>query len=506
MEFGVILFILLCTASSILAKNIDNQLELSLPQIGILSAHSENDENQLSKNSQDIKVAQAKVSIISAENQTELCRTIHLESGWNIFSSPVVLSTADIKVNFQNLIDDGSLVKIQDEAGWSLENRGIFGGWVNDIGDIIPTEGYKIKVNSGVNIQFCGLQVEYPYSIPLSIGWNIIGYPGTDTISAMDFVQELIDKGNLVKMQDEKGNSIEDLGTYGGWQNFIGNVFPGEGYSIKVLASDTLWVYDNYTDTTQTPKTPGLGFSVVTNSLSSKSGQEYNSEFITKSVMAETTHFKTNRGNGVDHMNFNLVELPFNLLNVGDEIAVYDGMTCVGATKIDKQHVKNDIIQISASSSDADGMQGFQEGNEYKIRIWSAEKDQEREISFRHISGEMLFAKHESVLLSLVKGNELNNESKELVDFDLICFPNPFEEHLTVQFNLMNDSRVSISIFDQLGQNVSNIVDNKTLSKGYHQFSWDGKGNSHQKISTGIYFLQISVDEEIFNKKIILKH
>lgn len=439
--------------------------------------------------------------------QTDTCSTIQLEAGWNLFSSPVILDTSDMLHNFQHLIDKGSLVKIQDEAGWSLENRGIFGGWVNDIGDIVPTEGYKIKVNAAENIQFCGLQVEYPYPIPLSEGWNIIGYPGIDTINGMDLVGELIDKGTLVKVQDEEGNSIENLGSFGGWQNFIGDIYNGEGYLVKVLTSDTLWIYENYSDTTQTPKPPGLGFSVVANSLSTKSGNA--SRLNTKNELGarETKHFKTAySGNGVDHMSFNVVQLPVNLLTVGDEIAVFDGTMCVGSTIVGEQHIENNIIQIAASSADKYGMQGFTEGNNYKIRYWKAESGQEQELSFDFVSGEEVFTSHESVILSLAHGIELGLENDEPVDINFVCFPNPFNKELTIQFNLTNVSQVTISVFDQQGQKVASLLNQETFIKGSHHISWDGKGTGNQKLSSGIYFLQVFIDDLQYHEKIVLNH
>ena len=58
-------------------------------------------------------------------------------------------------------------------------------------------------------------------------------------------IQQLIDRGTLVKVQDEKGNSIEDWGIFGGWQNNIGDFVVGEGYKIDLNTDDieTFQVY-----------------------------------------------------------------------------------------------------------------------------------------------------------------------------------------------------------------------------------------------------------------------
>ena len=47
----------------------------------------------------------------------------------------------------QQLINNGSLIKIQSETGSSIEDWRVFGGWTNNIGNFIPGEGYKVKVS-----------------------------------------------------------------------------------------------------------------------------------------------------------------------------------------------------------------------------------------------------------------------------------------------------------------------------------------------------------------------
>ena len=51
----------------------------------------------------------------------------------------------------------------------------------------------------------------------------------------------------------------------------------------------------------------------------------------------ETMYFhKIYYGNGVDHMNINLVNINLSGLMTGDEIGVFDGVYCVGSTIIEE--------------------------------------------------------------------------------------------------------------------------------------------------------------------------
>jgi hypothetical protein len=81
-------------------------------------------------------------------NASVLAFEISLNEGWNAFSFPAN-DTLDALLIVQSLIDQSKLIKVQDEAGNSIENWGIYGGWKNDIGNFFPGKTYRIKVNSG---------------------------------------------------------------------------------------------------------------------------------------------------------------------------------------------------------------------------------------------------------------------------------------------------------------------------------------------------------------------
>ena len=69
-------------------------------------------------------------------------------------------------------------------------------------------------------------------------------------------------------------------------------------------------------------------------------------------------------------------------------------------------------------------------------------------------------------------------------------YPNPFDQSTTIKFDLPDDGYVSIRIFNAKGQLVRQLV-NSDMSKGYKSVVWDGKNESGQEVSSGIYFYQI---------------
>jgi hypothetical protein len=351
--------------------------------------------------------------------------TVDLRTGWNIFSSNNAPAEPDMKDLFMPLITAGKLIKIQDEYGNSLEDYGILGGWVNNIGDLELTEGYKVKVNNDCQITFTGTPAVRPFEIPLHPGWNIIGYPHTSILDGMVVAQQLIDRETLIKMQDEFGNAIEDYGILGGWVNNIGNFYPGEGYKVKVKSEETLTIYESYSKYASVPLT-----------------------------FESTVHFKTGgSGNGTDHMNINLVTISRIGLKKGDEIAVYDGNLCVGAVKISDRQLTSDIASIPVRANDGMGGLGFTEGNLFTLKTWDFETGAEGIIIPEIVKSSSTFVKHESTFIIPKKLISTGLGEKPLSGVtEVKCYPNPFNDCINIEIKLSGDSRLQLDIINQVGR------------------------------------------------------
>jgi hypothetical protein len=82
-------------------------------------------------------------------------------------------------------------------------------------------------------------------------------------------------------------------------------------------------------------------------------------------------------------------------------------------------------------------------------------------------------------------------------------YPNPFNPSTIIKFSLAADSKVSLTVFDVLGQEVSNLI-NGNLSAGLHEINFNASN-----INSGVYFYRIdatAVDGTNFSsvKKMIL--
>ena len=70
-------------------------------------------------------------------------------------------------------------------------------------------------------------------------------------------------------------------------------------------------------------------------------------------------------------------------------------------------------------------------------------------------------------------------------------YPNPFNPTTSIKYALPVDSRVTVQIYNLLGQRVRTLV-NTDVPAGYHIAEWDGTGNAGQQLASGTYFLQLS--------------
>jgi hypothetical protein len=100
----------------------------------------------------------------SGEIQTQ---SITLNKGWNIFSSYIVPTNPSMDKVLELLRMNGQLIEIEDEKGNTYKNEGDNLGWINNIGVIQESEGYKIRVNSDCTLEITGQPVSLPMDIEL---------------------------------------------------------------------------------------------------------------------------------------------------------------------------------------------------------------------------------------------------------------------------------------------------------------------------------------------------
>jgi hypothetical protein len=82
-------------------------------------------------------------------------------------------------------------------------------------------------------------------------------------------------------------------------------------------------------------------------------------------------------------------------------------------------------------------------------------------------------------------------------------YPNPFNPSTTISFSLAGPEHVTLTVFNLLGQKVSELV-NQDLQAGVHAVEWNGRDQEGRDISSGVYFYRMRTDRQSETKMMLL--
>ena len=386
--------------------------------------------------------------------------------------------------------------------------------------------------------------------IPLIAGWNIIScnvIPAS--VNLKDIFQPFIDSGNLKKVMDESGKTVENFGMFGGWKNSIGNLMATEGYKVNMGSAASLslegtlvplpldipllagWNMISYPCTTvqdgmalvqklidsgklikvmdESGKTienfgifggwknnignfiPGKGYKVNVSSNSTLTIPANTTKAATfvPEVLASTHFIKVFEGNGTDHMNINLVDLGIIGLLAGDEIGIFDGKFCVGSATIGMEQIKSGSISIPSSANEGSGtsVNGFTTGNPIGLQLYHGNQSYKLEI--KTLAGALSFEKNESVIVKVYAIDLPVIQAYSNNNF-FNAYPNPFTFEITIEVWNAEKTEVDIAIYSLLGQRIKNLFN--ATNEGQLLLKWDGTNDSGQKVVPGIYFCKVN--------------
>lgn len=83
-------------------------------------------------------------------------------------------------------------------------------------------------------------------------------------------------------------------------------------------------------------------------------------------------------------------------------------------------------------------------------------------------------------------------------------FPNPFNPATHIEYSLPKSARVSLAIFNAIGQELARLVNNEVQAPGEHTVTWNGKDASGKTVSSGVYFYRLETPDARITKKMML--
>jgi hypothetical protein len=94
--------------------------------------------------------------------------------------------------------------------------------------------------------------------------------------------------------------------------------------------------------------------------------------------------------------------------------------------------------------------------------------------------------------------------SSKISYFNLIgAYPNPFNPQTKIIYQVPENSKVVIEIYDIQGRLIKSLLDAR-IETGQHEILWDGRDNSGKTVSTGQYYCRMKANA--FSKVITLQY
>ena len=107
------------------------------------------------------------------------------------------------------------------------------------------------------------------------------------------------------------------------------------------------------------------------------------------------------------------------------------------------------------------------------------------------------------ILLIVVLPERLPEQTQLLPNY-----PNPFNPETWIPFELSQDSKVSVTIYNVAGTPVRNISVGYLQAGSYVSQSkaayWDGKADTGERVSSGTYFYQIQAGDYTETRKMAI--
>gem|GEM_PF-1905677 len=403
-------------------------------------------------------------AIVEISGTALIEQTMSLTQGWNLISSRAQPHNMNMMTIFQPMIDLNILEKVIDEDGGTLVYLPYpepEGRWNNSIGNMEMTEGYYVRVSEDLSTAMLGLPIELPMDLPLETGWNIMGYPATAPQNALDIVMPLINNENLYKVIDQSGGVIQYVPfpePNGQWINTIGDLQNGQGYYIKVFDETSLTI----------DEIPGLK-TVKTTKGSTEISEYFEPVYSNNPFMP--MHFILFTG---------------GKLNAGDEVGIFDGDICVGASTYDGNAENLSITVTSMDDADTEIVDGYTSGHSFTLKVMSSGTLFE-DVETEHLLGPTAFAPLESYVGEITQTITGLSDASTL-DNSISVHPNPVVDILYIKIFTNESATAKIELFRTDGSKLKNVFDGK-IQSGHQTIETKLNG-----LSPGIYLLKTELE------------
>nr|NQU90316.1 C-GCAxxG-C-C family protein [Bacteroidota bacterium] len=82
-------------------------------------------------------------------------------------------------------------------------------------------------------------------------------------------------------------------------------------------------------------------------------------------------------------------------------------------------------------------------------------------------------------------------------------FPNPFYSETSIEFSILNASKVTLEVYNLNGQHVKTLISNQQYGMGNHTVVWDGTNEHGNKAKGGMYIYRLMVNKKMMSRNMM---
>jgi len=380
--------------------------------------------------------------------------------GDNLIDMEIPLHSGSNLISFYGFPEDNSLYNMMSSLNENVTGvigEGLAatllpnGSWAGSLTEVDPTSGYWIQVTAEDTLLLEDVYlVDSSMLYPLHEGLNLVSFPSPDSLSLLDAIPDQFES----VISGIIGEGVSALPLNGTWVGSLTQFFGGEGYWFRLL-EDIDFNFENidlsrniYFSNNQIPITM----------------RDYNQS-------SEQAFYFFGNLEGVE---------------VGDIVESYHSNVLVGSrvwvgAYTDIPVMGNDGTEYTFEYAQQGSIPQFKlvkmNGEEYWLEGHVPEWK----------NNELFILENLSIAKEIPAKVMLKN-----------IYPNPFNPSTTISFEVRDDVKVILEVYDINGLKIKDLYDNFS-SKGVHHVVWNA-----DKYSSGIYFVKLISGEYINTKRIVL--
>ncbi|TAK56808.1 MAG: T9SS type A sorting domain-containing protein, partial [Bacteroidetes bacterium] len=407
---------------------------------------------------------------------SQVAQKLPLKQGWTWFS--LNLQASNMGVNaLMNSVAPTTNDIIKSQTSFSQYAQGL--GWVGTLGTLTTKSMYQAKLSAPDTITYVGYPLNlFTSTIPIAQGWNWIAYQpqtGYEINHALSQLHPL--NGNLIKSQTAYAIYVAGYG----WVGSLTFMSPKQGFLYKSGTVDSL-IYP-----------PPAATAKIT---SQQSEQEL--EFVPLAINGWT----------YDPYQFQY-NMPVTGIVQKEKIEITDNLDLVGAfvngecrgvaqaMYIEALHKYMVFMLVYSKEASGETVEfQFLDASKGTTYALTGQIPFEQDGTVGTVASPFIW--NVSHLLAIGNAKELP------IEFGLSQnYPNPFNPTTVIRYQLPVDCRVSLKVYNVLGEEVVTLVD-EFQGAGFKTKEWNAVDKNGHPLSSGIYFYKMIAGDFSDTKKLLL--